>query len=262
MFGIARTPVENPTREFRWDFVTELRARRLAADRPTFGVCFGAQMIAAALGSRVYAGPVKEIGFHPIAVHDDVPDNPLHGLAEELPQNLVLNHQSIVGGNLINEVKFGLNLPQTSAKAFGPAGYDPVGVSLSGAFTSSSVPAVAGSAARAKTAPSAEALMVRFMDRLLRLDEWRRARWTEETFSHPRPRRRGIVEPLPLPIPLRRPTARGADRIALGSPPIRPIGGSSHDEGDDGSSACFPQIAQSARDRSVPSLRKRHSTPK
>lgn len=57
-------------------------ARRLAADRPTLGVCFGAQMIAAALGSKVYAGPAKEIGFHPIAVHDDIPDNPLRGLAE------------------------------------------------------------------------------------------------------------------------------------------------------------------------------------
>ena len=57
-------------------------ARRLEADRPTLGVCFGAQMIAAALGGEVYAGPVKEIGFHPISIRADISDNPLHGLAD------------------------------------------------------------------------------------------------------------------------------------------------------------------------------------
>lgn len=41
-------------------------ALRLESDLPTLGVCFGAQMIAAALGGDVYPGPVKEVGFHPI----------------------------------------------------------------------------------------------------------------------------------------------------------------------------------------------------
>ncbi len=45
-------------------------AQRVAHDRPTLGVCFGAQMIAAAMGGEVYAGPHKEIGFHPVAVHE------------------------------------------------------------------------------------------------------------------------------------------------------------------------------------------------
>jgi hypothetical protein len=61
--------------------------------------------------------------------------------AEQKPQNLVLNHQSLFGGSVVNEFKVGLNLPQTSAIAFGTPGYDPVGVSLSGTVTSSSIDA-------------------------------------------------------------------------------------------------------------------------
>ncbi len=58
----------------------KLLARRLVAERPTLGVCFGAQMIAAALGAEVYAGPVKEIGFAPVTIHDR--DGPLRHLAD------------------------------------------------------------------------------------------------------------------------------------------------------------------------------------
>lgn len=52
-------------------------ALRLQADRPTLGVCLGAQMIAGALGATVYPGPAKEVGFHPVAVDAAVNDNPL-----------------------------------------------------------------------------------------------------------------------------------------------------------------------------------------
>jgi hypothetical protein len=62
--------------------------------------------------------------------------------AKQTPQNLMFNHQSIIGSSVVNEAKIGYNSPQTSAIAFGavPA-YDPVGVSLSGTVTSSSIDA-------------------------------------------------------------------------------------------------------------------------
>lgn len=55
-------------------------AERLAADRPTIGVCLGAQMIAAALGAEVFPGPAKEVGFHPVNFTPEAQAGPLRHL--------------------------------------------------------------------------------------------------------------------------------------------------------------------------------------
>ncbi|MFW2830835.1 glutamine amidotransferase [Sphingomonas sp. ID0503] len=72
-------------------------AQRVAARRPTLGVCLGAQMVAAAAGARVYPGPVKEVGFAPVEITeaghrsplariDGVPVLHWHGDTFDLPE--------------------------------------------------------------------------------------------------------------------------------------------------------------------------------
>ena len=99
-------------------------AGRLEADRPTLGVCFGAQMIAAALGAHVYPGQVKEVGFHPVRIHDHALDSPLrhivdvpilhwHGDTFTLPDNVdllasshVYEHQAFRRGRNLLALQF------------------------------------------------------------------------------------------------------------------------------------------------------------
>jgi len=49
----------------------------VASGKKVFGVCLGAQIMAKALGARVYAGPGKEIGWYDIELVDEGPEDPL-----------------------------------------------------------------------------------------------------------------------------------------------------------------------------------------
>ena len=54
---------------------------RIALGRLTFGVCLGAQLIAAALGAAVEPTGRFEVGYAPLTLAD-VPDNPLAPLGD------------------------------------------------------------------------------------------------------------------------------------------------------------------------------------
>ncbi|MFN8542643.1 MAG: gamma-glutamyl-gamma-aminobutyrate hydrolase family protein [Candidatus Binatia bacterium] len=130
--------------------------KAMAAGRPVLGICLGAQLIAAVLGARVYAGARREVGWAPVTLTDDGRDDPLfagaepeltvfhlHGDTYELPpdgRNLassaLYEQQAFRVGDLVYGFQFHLEFTETiisrlatepdSRKYIEEAGADPV----------------------------------------------------------------------------------------------------------------------------------------
>jgi len=68
----------------RW----EKRIIRAAIDEavPVLGICLGAQLIASTLGTQIFHGPVKEIGWNPISITPHGQVDSLLGYLPETPQ--------------------------------------------------------------------------------------------------------------------------------------------------------------------------------
>lgn len=114
----------------RYPFLKEERnliSKAIHSGIPVLGICLGAQVIARALGARVYPGPQKEIGWYPIRFQDAAKQDPVfqaihrpeanvfhwHGDTFDLPDGAVLlassdryKHQAFRFGDSVYAFQF------------------------------------------------------------------------------------------------------------------------------------------------------------
>lgn len=100
MLGASTGVYETDANPYILDELEFLR-ERLAARRPTLGICFGSQIMAAALGSTVHPGDSVQVGFRditptaagrqsPVRHFDGVPVLQGHGDTFTLPAEVTL----------------------------------------------------------------------------------------------------------------------------------------------------------------------------
>ena len=107
----------------------------IAADKTVLGICLGAQIIAKALGARVYPGTAKEIGWFPVqrtvgshAFFDGLPDSftPFHWHGEtfDLPhgahllaKSKITETQAFAVGQRILGLQFHMEATEESVRA-------------------------------------------------------------------------------------------------------------------------------------------------
>jgi GMP synthase-like glutamine amidotransferase len=97
--------------EDQWRWMKAEKAfikKAVDAGNIVLGICLGSQLLAEALGAKVYPNAVKEIGFFPVAVIDDILTAPLpndwmvfhwHGDTFDLPEGAVLLASSVACKN-------------------------------------------------------------------------------------------------------------------------------------------------------------------
>lgn len=125
----------NDEHEFPW-LVEEKRfvASAIYADKAVLGICLGCQLIASALGSRVYPSPFKEIGWFPVKGESHISESfrfpasvnvfHWHGETFDLPPSAVhlassegcRNQAYQVGRNVLG-LQFHLEATSASAEA-------------------------------------------------------------------------------------------------------------------------------------------------
>ncbi|MGE5108707.1 MAG: type 1 glutamine amidotransferase, partial [Sphingobacteriales bacterium] len=111
----------------------QLIKKTIDAGKKVIGICLGSQLIASALGCKVYPGKEKEIGFFPIQFTNDTLNNSLfkhlrnpytvfhwHGDTFDLPANAqliasteVCKHQAFLIGNNVLGLQFHFEMNET-----------------------------------------------------------------------------------------------------------------------------------------------------